>query len=134
VHIPAGFSVVGDAKDAVSPVIHLQLADSAGQERHQALQTLQHIADTALKRSNVLFTVNKTSALDRVQLTPSIRWPPPLPPAPVLPVPKNAGIFHNLLESPILQSGICLQHKASPAMGNGFEVHMTLFWVDAYGL
>jgi hypothetical protein len=76
-HLLAGFSVVGDAKDAISPVVHLQLAESESQERHQALQTLQHIADTALKRFHVFFTVNKTSALDRVQLTPSIRWPPP---------------------------------------------------------
>ena len=70
----AGFTVIGEAKDAVSPVIHLQLTSSLEeQERHELLQTLQDIADSALQRSHILFAVNKTSALDGVQLTPSIR-------------------------------------------------------------
>jgi len=65
--------VVGDAKDAISPVVHVQLADSADRGRHEALQALQDIADSALQRSRILFTVTKTSALDRVQLTPTLR-------------------------------------------------------------
>ena len=59
--------------DSPSPVIHVQLPLVSGSDQDADAQLLQNIADRALKDSRVLFTVPKTSALDKVQMQPSIR-------------------------------------------------------------
>lgn len=68
----ADLHVVAAEEDA-SPVIHVQLPSLAGTDRDEDLQILQRIVDRALQDSNVLFAVQKRSALDKVQAPPSIR-------------------------------------------------------------
>lgn len=60
--------------DSPSPVMHVQLPFVSGSDRDADAQLLQNIADRALKDSRVLFTVHKRSALDKVEMPPSIRY------------------------------------------------------------
>ncbi|BDA47055.1 Serine palmitoyltransferase 1 [Coccomyxa sp. Obi] len=67
-----GVEVEGTARDAVSPVAHVRLAEQPDAP-DQAQVLLQRVVDAALKRGGVLFTVHRVSPLDRVRPPPSIR-------------------------------------------------------------
>ncbi|KAK9918935.1 hypothetical protein WJX75_008173 [Coccomyxa subellipsoidea] len=67
-----GVEVVGAARDAPSPVVHVRLAEQP-EAPEAAEELLQQVVDAALKRGGVLFTVHRVSPLDRVRSAPSIR-------------------------------------------------------------
>ncbi len=56
----------------MSPVVHVRLAEQP-QDASEAEDVLQHIVDTALRKSGVLMAVNRLSKLDFVKTAPSIR-------------------------------------------------------------
>ena len=67
-----GFEVVGPA-DSPSPVIHIRLNNRDEEDPEAGSEVLQDITDKALKDSRVLFTVHKTSGLDKNSLPSTIR-------------------------------------------------------------
>ena len=69
----AGILVDGGSSEAVSPVVHVRLAEQPG-DASQAEQALQQVVDAALRKSGVLMAVNRLSKLDAVKAAPSIRW------------------------------------------------------------
>lgn len=67
--------MVGAARDAPSPVVHVRLTEQP-EAPEAAEELLQRVVDAALKRGGVLFTVHRVSPLDRVRSAPSIRCAP----------------------------------------------------------
>ena len=68
----AGIHIEGGDREAVSPVVHVRLAEQP-QDASQAEEVLQQVVDTALRKSGVLMAVNRLSKLDAVKAAPSIR-------------------------------------------------------------
>ena len=65
----------GGDREAVSPVVHVRLAEQPT-DASEAEEVLQQVVDTALRKGGVLMTVNRLSKLDAVKSAPSIRWAP----------------------------------------------------------
>lgn len=69
----AGIHVEGGNREAVSPVVHIRLAEQP-KDACEAEATLQQVVSAALRKSGVLLSVNRMSKLDTVKGGPSIRW------------------------------------------------------------
>ena len=71
-HAHPGIEVEGGSREAISPVVHVRLAEQS-QDASEAEEVLQHIVDTALRKSGVLMAVNRLSKLDAIKTAPSLR-------------------------------------------------------------
>ena len=69
----AGIHVEGGGRDAVSPVVHIRLAEQP-KDSCEGEAALQQVVSTALRKSWVLLCVNRMSKLYAVKCGPSIRW------------------------------------------------------------
>ncbi|CAK0785184.1 hypothetical protein CVIRNUC_008390 [Coccomyxa viridis] len=68
----SGIQVEGGSREAVSPIVHVRLAEqSKGSAEAEA--ALQQVVSAALRKSGVLLSVNRMSKLDAVKGGPSIR-------------------------------------------------------------
>ena len=68
----AGIHVEGGSREAVSPVVHVRLAEQL-KDAAEAEAALQQVVSAALRKSGVLLSVNRMSKLDAVKGGPSIR-------------------------------------------------------------
>ena len=68
----AGIHVEGGSREAVSPVVHVRVAEQP-KDAAEAEAALQQVVSTALRKSGVLLSVNRMSKLDAVKGGPSIR-------------------------------------------------------------